>query len=294
MNELEFRQVGKKYGTKEALKEFSAVFHPGIYGILGPNGAGKSTMMNLLTDSIPRTSGEILYNGTDIVTLGAAFRAKLGYMPQQQGMYEQFTARRFLSYVAELKGVPRAQAKEEIGRYLEMTGLGRQADKKLGGFSGGMKQRVLFSAALLGNPSVLILDEPTAGLDPEERIRIRNFISETARDKIVLLATHVVSDIECIANEVLLMKNGRLVGQKSPAELIRSMEGKVAEVPCTFDSAKELQETYHVGNLFQRKDGLVLRLVGDDLPEEFERVPYGLNLEDVYLYYLEDDKGRVS
>jgi ABC-type multidrug transport system ATPase subunit len=292
MKELKFEQVGKKYGEKEALWDFNGVLTPGIYGILGPNGAGKSTLMNLLTDSVPRTCGSITYNGTEILKMGAAFRAKIGYMPQQQGMYDQFTARRFLYYIADLKGMKKKQATQEIQHYLELTGLTAQAGKRLGGYSGGMKQRALFAAALLGNPEILILDEPTAGLDPEERIRIRNYISETARDKIVLLATHVVSDIECIAGQVLLMKRGRLVGQDSPSNLIASIEGKVAEVACTMDTAKELQETYRVGNMYQRKEGMVLRLVGDNLPEEFPRVRQGLNLEDVYLYYLEDDKER--
>ena len=292
MRELKFEHVGKQYGEKKALRDFNAVLTPGIYGILGPNGAGKSTLMNLLTDSVPRTAGTITYNGTEILKMGAGFRAKIGYMPQQQGMYDQFTARRFLYYIADLKGMKKKEATEQIDRYLELTGLAGQAGKRLSGYSGGMKQRALFAAALLGNPEILILDEPTAGLDPEERIRIRNYISETARDKIVLLATHVVSDIECIAGQVLLMKRGCLVGQAPPAELIASLEGKVAEVSCTPETAQTLQQTYRVGNMYQRKEGMVLRLVGDDLPEEFPRIRQGLNLEDVYLYYLEDDKER--
>lgn len=292
MGTLQFIDVGKKYREKKALWDFNATLVPGIYGILGPNGAGKSTLMNLLVDSVPRTKGQILYNGIDILKMKADFRAKVGYMPQQQGMYDQFTARRFLYYVADLKGLRKKEAREQIESYLEMVGLTGQADKRLGGYSGGMRQRALFAAALLGKPEVLILDEPTAGLDPEERIRIRNYISETAQNKIVLLATHVVSDIECIAGQVLLMKRGELIGFDSPSNLIASIEGKVAEVLCTSETAKELQKKYRVGNLFQRKDGTVLRLVGDNLPERFPRITQGLNLEDVYLYYLKDDKER--
>lgn len=292
MGTLQFIDVGKKYREKKALWDFNATMVPGIYGILGPNGAGKSTLMNLLVDSVPRTKGQILYNGTEILKMKADFRAKIGYMPQQQGMYDQFTARRFLYYIADLKGLRKKEAREQVASYLELVGLTGQADKRLGGYSGGMRQRTLFAAALLGNPEVLILDEPTAGLDPEERIRIRNYISETARDKIVLLATHVVSDIECIAGQVLLMKRGELIGSDSPSNLIASIEGKVAEVLCTSDTAKELQKEYRIGNLFQRKDGTVLRLVGDNLPDRFPRITQGLNLEDVYLYYLKDDKER--
>lgn len=296
MNELLFEKVTKTFGSGDAKidgrHEFSAVLTPGIYGILGPNGAGKSTLMNLIVDNIPRTSGSILYNGTEILKPGKDFRKQIGYMPQQQGMYDYFTARRFLYYMADLKDMKKRKATEEMERYLAMVGLQSCADRHIGGYSGGMRQRLLFAAAMLGNPAILILDEPTAGLDPEERIRLRNYISEFAREKIVLLATHVVSDIECIAGEVLMMKRGRLILQASPQELIASVEGKVAEVGCTPETAKELQKKYRVGNLYQRREGIVLRLVGDDLPQEFPRVSQGLNLEDVYLYYLEDDKER--
>ena len=292
MNSLVFEHVSKRYQDKYALRDFSTVMHPGIYGILGPNGAGKSTLMNLLTDSIARTEGKILYNGQEICAMGARFRGKVGYMPQHLGIYEHFTASRFLYYMADLKGLKKREAREEVPRYLELVGLSPQAGKRVGKFSGGMSRRLMFAASLIGNPEILILDEPTAGLDPEERIRIRNYISESAREKIVLLATHVVSDIECIAGEVLMIRRGELIGRGSPSELIASVEGKVAEIACTMETAQKLQRTYRVGNISQRKDGLVLRLVGDDLPPEMPRVTVGLNLEDVYLYYLEDDKGR--
>lgn len=291
--ELVFKKVTKCYGDKFALKNFTATLNQGIYGILGPNGAGKSTLMNLLTDNVKRSSGIIEYDGTEILKMGAAFRSKIGYMPQQQGMYDQFSARFFLCYMASLKGLNKKKAKEEIEFLLELVGLKNEAHKKLGSFSGGMRQRVLLAQALLGNPEILILDEPTAGLDPEERIRIRNFISEIANEKIVILATHVVSDIECIASQVLMIKRGELVGRSTPFELIESLGGKVAEVRCSLEQLSDLQTKYKIGNISQRKEGMILRLVGDDLPNDFKRIENGINLEDAYLYYLEDKKGRV-
>lgn len=282
---LEIKELTKQYGTKVALDHFSYVFEKGVYGILGANGAGKSTLMNLLTDNIRRTSGEIFYNGGDILKMGAEYRAKVGYMPQQQGMYDQFSARRFLYYMASLKGIPRKETREQVEELLEVVNLTEDAHRKLGGFSGGMRQRVLLAQALLGKPEILILDEPTAGLDPGERIRIRNFISRVAQDRIVLLATHVVTDIECIANQVLLMKDGHLIKSNSPSDLIASIEGKAGERYCTPEEIEYYQSTFQIGNVFQRKDGQVLRLVGDNLPEGFEPVRGNLGLEDVFLYY---------
>lgn len=208
--QLELKDLTKKYGGMTALDHISVKFTPGIYGILGANGAGKSTMMNLLTDNISRTGGEILFDGVDILKLGKDFRRVLGYMPQQQGFYEHMTAQTFLYYMAELKAVPKKQAKTEIENLLSITNLANVRHKRVGGFSGGMKQRVLLAQALLGDPKVVILDEPTAGLDPKERIRIRNFISEISNDRIILLATHIVSDIESISDQILMMKNGIL------------------------------------------------------------------------------------
>ena len=182
--------------------------------------------MNLITDNISRTSGEILFDGTDILKLGKAFRTKVGYMPQQQGFYEQFSGRAFLHYMAELKEIPRKQAKVQVEELLKLVNLDGDAHRKVGGYSGGMKQRLLLAQALLGDPSILILDEPTAGLDPKERIRLRNYIADLGRNKIVLLATHIVSDIETIAGQVVLMQDGKLVRQGSVEELLEEMKEK--------------------------------------------------------------------
>lgn len=284
--QLELKDLTKKYGDFTALDRLNITFTPGIYGILGANGAGKSTMMNLLTDNISRTDGQILFDGTDILKMGKDFRRVLGYMPQQQGFYEQMTAYGFLCYMAELKGLPKKQTKADIDKLLEITNLTDVKHKKMGGFSGGMKQRVLLSQALLGDPKVVLLDEPTAGLDPKERIRIRNFISSLSRDKIILLATHIVSDIESISDQIILMKKGKLVDIGTPTALTNSVIGKVIELPCPIEQLKEIQSRYKVGNVFQRNKETWIRVIGDDLPLDGKTVTEHLTLEDVYLYYL--------
>ena len=211
------------------MRNFSYTFTPGIYGILGANGAGKSTLMNLITDNVKRTEGQILWDGTDILKLGASFRKLLGYMPQQQGMYNDFSARAFLRYMADVKGLKRKDAKAQIEQLLELVNLKDVAHKKLCGFSGGMRQRILLAQALLGEPQILILDEPTAGIDPKEWLRLRQYIADLAQNRIVFLTTHIVSDIESIATDVLLMKDGQLVRHGTPEELIASVQGKDLE-----------------------------------------------------------------
>lgn len=218
--ELRLTEVTKKYGEKIALDRFSYSFHPGIYGILGANGAGKSTMMNLITDNLRRDGGAITFNGEDIRKMGIDYRRILGYMTQQQGIYEGMTAESFLMYMARLKEIPRKAVSGEVDRVLKMTNLTEIRNKKVGSFSGGMKQRVMLAQALLGDPKVLILDEPTAGLDPRERARLRDHIYGLAKDRIVLLATHIVSDIEAIADDILLLKAGRLLCSGTAEELI--------------------------------------------------------------------------
>lgn len=283
---LELIDLTKQYGNFTALDHANITFTEGIYGILGANGAGKSTMMNLLTDNITRTGGKILFNGTDILDLGKDFRRVLGYMPQQQGFYENMTAQTFLFYMAELKGIPKKQAAREIDDLLEVTNLSHVRHKKLGGYSGGMMQRALLAQALLGDPQVVILDEPTAGLDPKERIRIRNFISSLSRNRIILLATHIVSDIEYISDQILMMKKGQMVGVGTPGELVESVADKVKELPCPAEDLERMQSQYRIGNIFQRQGQTWVRVVGDELPAEGHFVEDHLTLEDVYLYYL--------
>ena len=283
---LEFRNVSKEYKNEEALKRLSITFEPGVYGVLGANGAGKSTLMNLLTDNLARSSGDILYNGTDIRQLGKQFRKIIGYMPQQQGFYEELSARAFLYYMASVKGVPRKEIKEQVNNLLEVVNLSAVADRKISGFSGGMKQRILLAQALLGNPETLVLDEPTAGLDPKERINIRNFIAEISANKIILYATHVVSDIECIADKVLIMKDGEVLQFGTPAELMEKMEGHIFQTVCDKEQIKILSGQYKNGIVLQRKQDFLFRIAGDIMPDGFCGVSENINLEDVYLYYL--------
>ena len=227
--ELRIEHLMKRYGEKVALADFSYTFTPGIYGILGANGAGKSTLMNLITDNVSRDGGSILFDGTEILKLGKAFRAAVGYMPQQQGMYDDFSARAFLRYMAEIKQIPAKQARAQIEQLLEVVNLREVAHKKVGGFSGGMRQRVILAQALLGEPKVLILDEPTAGLDPKERLRLRRYIADVAQDRIVFLTTHIVSDIESIARDVLLMQEGSIVAHGTPEDLMARVGGSSLE-----------------------------------------------------------------
>ncbi len=228
--ELRLYDVTKKYGEKVALDRFTFAFQPGIYGILGANGAGKSTMMNLITDNLRRDGGSITYDGTEILKMGAGYRRILGYMTQQQGLYEGMTAESFLVYMARLKEIPRKTVRGEIDRVLEMTNLTDVRHQKVNSFSGGMKQRVLLAQALLGDPKVLILDEPTAGLDPRERARLRDHIYRLAQDRIVLLATHIVSDIEAIADSILLLRQGKLLRSGTAGELIGSLPADLTPV----------------------------------------------------------------
>lgn len=287
--ELEIRNLKKTYGTVCALRGINYTFTHGIYGILGANGAGKSTLLHLITDNVARDAdgGNIYYDGVDILKLGKAFLGDVGYMPQQQGFYEDFTPTAFLRYMAAIKGIKGKAAKEQIRELLSVVNLTDVANRKIGGFSGGMKQRVLLAQALLGNPKILILDEPTAGLDPKERIGIRNYIAEMSKDKIILLATHVVNDVASIADRILLLKEGLIVAEGSPKELTTSMAGKVGELICKPEEAYSLHKKYKIGNIRQGENETILRIVGDKLPEDVTLVKDSFDLEDVYLYYFE-------
>lgn len=222
---LELCDITKKYKSVTALKHIFLTLSNGIYGLLGPNGAGKSTMMNLITGNLRPDGGHIRWNGTDIRALGAYYRSILGYAPQQQGLYDTFTGRRFLSYMAALKGISRKELPGELARVLAYVNLEQAADRPMGTYSGGMKQRILIAQAIMGSPRLVVLDEPTAGLDPKERVRIRERIRELAGDKIILVSTHVVSDIEPVASQILLLKSGHLVDQGTVADLIARHEG---------------------------------------------------------------------
>lgn len=286
--ELKIESINKSYKKgKKALSDFSLTLNTGVYGLLGTNGAGKSTLMNIITDNLRADSGEIYFDGENIKTLGKKYRSQLGYMPQQQGLYDDFTVNRFLWYMSALKGLKKNDAKEQIENLLELVNLKNDAHKRLSDLSGGMKQRTLIIQALLGEPKILILDEPTAGLDPRERIRIRNMIREIASNKIVILVTHVVSDIECIADSVILMKGGKLIKNAPPTELIASVTDRVFEISCSKGEIEKLQQKFPSGNIMQHSGGLTFRVVDDACPEGFHKCTGDISMEDVYLYYFE-------
>lgn len=284
---LTVEKLTKSYAGKgRALDEVSFELTAGIYGLLGPNGAGKTTLMNLLTRNLYADSGNVRWNGKKIEVLGKEYLSMIGYAPQQQWMYEDFKAVEYLHYFAALKGIPKKEQKERIAALLKRTNLQDNAHQKVRTLSGGMKQRLLLAQAMLNVPKILILDEPTAGLDPQERIRIRSLISETSKDCIVLLATHVVSDVECISREIMMLRQGKLIQKAPPQELIADLDGKVYTVRTSEKQAKYLERQCLVSNVNMAERGFEVRIVGESsVPLRFRHYVTP-TLEDVYLYWM--------
>lgn len=275
-------ELTKHYGRVEALTDVTLEFGPGLYGLLAPNGAGKTTLIKTLTTLITPTRGEVLYDGIDIKVLDEEYRDLLGYLPQEFGYYRGYTARQFLRYLAALKGLDRRTADSKVAEVLEMVALSEVADRRLRGFSGGMIQRVGIAQAMLNDPKILILDEPTAGLDPKERVRFRNLLSALARDRIVILSSHIVSDIEHIATTVVLLDRGRLIAADSPSGILAPLAGRVFETT-TLDDIEP-------GDLLltERHDasGVHYRFLPAEPPAYATSVP--ATLEDVFLATYRD------
>lgn len=284
---LVVKNVKKSYGSFVALEDLNLEFKEGVYGLLAPNGAGKTTLIKMLTTLIFPTEGEILYDGTDIVSLDEEYREIIGYLPQDFGYYKNYSPNKFLLYIAALKGIEEKKAKERSGELLKLVALEDVADKKMKKFSGGMIQRVGIAQALLNDPKILILDEPTAGLDPKERVRFRNLLSTLGREKIVIISTHIVSDIEFIANEIIMIKNHKLLYKDSIENLCAVIDGKVYEKEMTFSEGIEFRKKYLVLSEKQENGNVRLKFISEDKREDFIRVKG--NLEDLFLYEYRDE-----
>nr|WP_302594584.1 ABC transporter ATP-binding protein [uncultured Acetatifactor sp.] len=287
MLELTLEGVTKKYGDKKAVSEVSCTLGQGVYGLLGANGSGKTTLLRMICGILEATEGSIRYGGSRIGELGAEYRRVLGYLPQDFGYYPEFTAKRFLLYLAALKAMPKEEAEARTEELLEMVELTREKGKKIKTFSGGMIRRLGIAQALLNNPEILILDEPTAGLDPRERIRFRNIISSLSKCRTIILSTHIVSDVEYIADEILLMKEGALLATGDMGRMLEMVRGKVWECIVKPEDTERYQAYFNVSNLRNTEEGVRLRIVSDTRPME-EAQPADPDLEDVYLYHFRE------
>jgi len=283
---LTVTDLGKQYRSDLwGLRSFSLDIKPGILGLLGPNGAGKSTFMRMLATITKPTDGTILWNDVDIVKSPDTLRLVLGYLPQDFGVYPNLNALEFLEYMAAIKGLDAATARKRIDELLQLVNLKDAAKRPLGGYSGGMKQRVGIAQALLNDPQLLIVDEPTVGLDPEERVRFRNLLSDLSGERIVILSTHIVSDVEATATRIALVNQGRLLCESAPEELLRELEGKVWEWSVSSDDLMALKQKHIVSGTIRRSDGVQVRVVSATQPEA-SAGSVSPNLEDAYLYFI--------
>lgn len=282
---LSVHDLTKDFGGKRAVSNVSFDLSHGVYGLLGPNGAGKTTLMKMMVDILDPSSGAVLLDGVNIKELGASYRDKLGYMPQEIGVYKNFSAKKFLKYIAALKGITGKAADEKTEDLLDLVGLKSESKKKLGGFSGGMLRRIGIAQTLLNDPKILILDEPTAGLDPQERIRFRNIISKLSENRIVLLSTHIISDMEFIAGEVIIMRNGSILKIDTTEKLLQEVEGKVWSAVVSHGDLNTIKERFTIGNIIQKSNGVEMRIVGDRQPD-FPCETVKPILEDVFSYYF--------
>lgn len=288
--ELEMNNLTKKFGDFTAVKQLNLSMTRGVYGLLGKNGAGKTTFMRMLCTLLTPTEGNILCDGRDIFKMEGEYRKLLGYLPQDFGFYPEFTVRDYMLYIASIKGLPPAVAKKRTKELLAAVGLEKYAGRKMKKLSGGMKRRAGIAQAMMNHPKILILDEPTAGLDPNERIRFRNLISEFSEDRLVLLSTHIVSDVEYIANDIWLMNEGEIVRQGTPKQITESMKQKVWECLVEKRAVPLLARQYKISNMKADTQGVQVRVIAGEKPAEYakEAVP---SLEDAFLYYFGEEAG---
>ena len=290
--ELRLDRLTKQFGSAIAVDRLSATLTPGVYGLLGANGAGKTTLMRMICDVLKPTSGSVVWNGAPIERLGERYRSVLGYLPQDFGYYPDFSALDFMLYLSALKGLDSKAAKRRSMELLDLVGLKNVAKRKVKTFSGGMKQRLGIAQAVINDPQVLVLDEPTAGLDPKERVRFRNLISALAQDKVVILSTHIVSDVEYIADEILIMRAGQIVASGTIEEILAQVSGVVWECVVTPREADVMSARMAVGNVRYDHAGMaIVRIVSDTAPHSSARLVEPM-LEDVYLYIFQE--GSVS
>lgn len=285
---LSIEHVTKKYGNFTALEDINLAFETGVYGLLAPNGAGKTTLLKMITTLLFPTSGEILWNGENIIDMDDRYREIVGYLPQNYGYYRSYTPRKMLRYMATLQGMEKKTAEKRIEELLTEVSMSDYADKKMKGFSGGMIQRVGIAQAMLHDPKILVLDEPTAGLDPKERVRFRNLIHNISKERIVILSTHIVSDIETIAQKIVMLQNHTVQCCDSPAEILKGLDGIVWEVP----EGTKLSKDDVVLAERQTEKGTVIRAAGARMPKGGIKV--SPSLEDAFLYIFRDEGGREN
>ncbi|OXT17519.1 multidrug ABC transporter ATP-binding protein [Bacillus sp. OG2] len=290
---LTVNSVSKHFGSHPVLKDVQLEFSNGVYGLLAPNGAGKTTLIKMLTTLLHPGKGEILYSGQNILSMGEAYRELIGYLPQDFGYYKNYTPYQYLQYLAALKGISKKEADEKIPHLMKLVALEGAVKKKMGKFSGGMIQRVGIAQAMLNDPKILILDEPTAGLDPKERVRFRNLLSDLARDRIVILSTHIVSDVESIANEIIMIKDAKVLYKDSIANICRRLDGKVFETEIEFSEAADFRRNFLSLSERQEQGRMNIRFMAEERQSAHWKQVQPV-LEDIFLYEYRDEAGITA